>query len=469
MWNYYESPILYTGTLSILLVPLYFFYANKKNKIIYGILFGSLFIFLLFPFFSHFFNAFSANSYRWTFIIIIFISILNARSLDYITENKMKFSNISLYLLISSIAFVSIDLLLIGNEVFNWSQYFAHSFKYLFISLLFLVIYGVLIKKINLSTFKNLIIIMICIELAGFSSITVNRGMYSKESVESKIGYNDYTNEAVDYINNKDKGLFRIDKSYNSVFLADAMIQGYRGVKSYNSLNQPSYIEFLRTMEVPFKIVNHPNYLTGLDLNTTYSRLLGVKYLLINNLALPPNGYELLDQIGNVKIYEDKYSLPLGFTYNNFISYEKFMEYNARERDNILLKAFVLNKNTTDSIGYKEYSANESDNSNVLASIAINDEEIELNNIEPIMGDINTSLTFNAVTSDPHIIIPVTPIESINQEIKVSMTISSNITSEGQIFFGGNDGFSEENSNTFKYGVGDTYYERTLDYWVSVN
>lgn len=218
LWNYYEAPMLYSGTISFLLIPLYFFYASRKNRIIYGLLFLSLFLFLLFPFFSQFLNAFSANSYRWTFIIIIFVSIINAKSLNYIIENKLRINNNLLFALILILIFISVASLLIGNDLLNWSQFFTHSFKYLFISFLLLLAYSFLIKRISNKFYKKVLLVLICIELIAFSSITVNRVVLTEESINSRTGYNDYTKEALEYIDKRDDGFYRLDKSYNSVF-----------------------------------------------------------------------------------------------------------------------------------------------------------------------------------------------------------------------------------------------------------
>ncbi|MNI14349.1 Bacterial membrane protein YfhO [compost metagenome] len=68
------------------------------------------------------------------------------------------------------------------------------------------------------------------------------------------------------------------------------------------------------------------------------------------------------------------------------------------------------------------------------------------------------------MNSDPQIILNLPLIGLGDQKIKVSMIIQSDIISEGQIFWARDNGFVEENSVKFNYGVGDTYYERTLDY-----
>ena len=57
-------------------------------------------------------------------------------------------------------------------------------------------------------------------------------------------------------------------------------MQDYRGIKSYNSLNQPSYLRFLEALDVPFTILKSRNHITGLDDRPLLQTLLGVKYVL---------------------------------------------------------------------------------------------------------------------------------------------------------------------------------------------
>lgn len=464
VWNYYEAPMLYTGTVSLVLVPLFFVHSNRKSRIIYGLLLLVLFLFLLFPFSSLLLNAFSANSYRWTFIIIVFVSIINAKSLNYIFERKLKINTGFLMILFSFFLFTSITSLLIGNDLLNWGEFFTHSFKYLFISLVLLALYCLNMKYIYISLFKRVFLILICLELASFSSITVNRVMLSKETIESSTGYNDYTKNALEYISSNDLGFYRIDKSYNSVFYADAMIQGYKGVKSYNSLNQPAYLDFLRSMEVPFKNINHPNYLTGLDSNTNLNRLLGVKYFLVNNAAILPNGYRLINESGNIKIYQDDYALPLGFAYDNFISYEEFSKFNVSERSDILLKSFVSKEVAEDALTYKSIDLSRIDASNVFNTLPLNEKNISLINIEPVNGDLGTVFTFNALNNDPQIVLPLIKNENMKRKVKLSLKFNSNISSSGQLFFGKENNFVEENTRSFNYIAGDNYLEFIFDY-----
>ena len=460
--NYYEAPILYTGTISLLLIPLFFLYSNKKEKIIYGILTFALVLFLVFPFFSFFFNAFSAYSLRWTFIIILFMNIINAKSLHYIIESRFKVEKSKLSFIIFLIIFLGMTSLMIGNDLLNWGTNFTHSFKHLFVSFILIIIYAVFVRNINRKIYRKALVTLICIELTAFSYISVNREMLSPNNLNSRIGYNDYTIEALNYINSIDTDLFRIDKSYNSGYLTDAAFQGYNGVKAYSSLNNPSYVNFLRSINIPFKILDHPNFLTGLDSNTTIARLLGVKYLLVNNSAVVPNGYELQGEVANVKVYRDKYFLPLGFAYSNVVPLENFQEYNSTaEKGQVLLKAFI-STDKTDLSKYKKL--NNERNDKLVRDVIIHEDDTSLVNIDPLVGNLQSSFTFNAVNDDPQIIVPLSSTLEDNQKLKLSMNITSTMASQAQVFFDVDSEFNEENSITFSYNEGETHIERTFDY-----
>lgn len=459
--NYYEAPILFTGNITILLIPLFFFYSRKKDKIVYGILGALLILFLIFPFFSFMFNAFSAYSYRWTFIIIVFMNLINAKSLHCILEEKKKIDKFGLAYLIGLIIFVGMASLLLGNDLLGWGPNFTHSFKHLLFSIILIAAYAIILRNITYKACRQALLILVCIEMALFSSISVNREMFKVSNLHLKSGYNDYTNEVIDYINSIDGELMRIDKSYTSGYLADSVFQGYNGVKSYSSLNNPSYVNFLRGMGVPFKILDHPNFLTGLDSNTNIARLLAVKYLLVNNEAVVPAGYELINEVDNIKLYKDKYYLPLGFAYSNVISMEDFQKLNNEKKSETLFKAFI----SADKSDLTYYQLLKEGNVDMLVeNVLIDESKVNSVNIEPISGNLTSSYKFNSVNTDPQIFFPISLNIGENQKWKISMKISSSTASQVQLFYDVDSKFNEENSVTIDYAEGETYIEKTFNY-----
>lgn len=453
-WNYYEAPVIYTGLISILLLPLFFIYAEKRLKIIYGIFLGIISIFIIFPFFSLVFNGFSAYSYRWTFVIILFVVFLVSRSLDFILLKKVNNKIIVfLCLIFSVIGLVSI---LLGNVFLNWNKENIKNSTFVFmICLMFYIVYSFHIKYISREKVKLIgkysLIFFVSIEMAlfSFSTINSNRNLLNIDYVNNS-GYNDGVNDAINFLNGFDSDFYRIDKGFDSVFLNDSLMQNYRSVKAYNSLNHPSYIQFLRTLDVPFKIKNHPNYITGLDSRKKLGILLGVKYFLDYEDKKSPSGFSYLTTINNINIFKNNYYIPFGFTYDSFIPVEKFAQFNENEKDSIILKSFV-SEDENDSSLYSQY--NDQEISELKAELSYlninqNKEKLIFKNIEVNENNFPEKLKLSAKNNDPQILIPLEEIYEANK-IKIKLDIDSPITSTFQIFWGTNNKFSEQKSASF--------------------
>ena len=68
-------------------------------------------------------------------------------------------------------------------------------------------------KAKNTLNLKYTFVVLVCIELIYLSGLTVNRRtIVSASEIKEKVGYNDYTLEAVAYLKSIDKSFYRIDK-----------------------------------------------------------------------------------------------------------------------------------------------------------------------------------------------------------------------------------------------------------------
>jgi len=99
-------------------------------------------------------------------------------------------------------------------------------------------------------TSKILLIVLCVIEVTYLSGITVNkRDVVTQSILKEKVGYNDYTVEAVNYLKQTDKSFYRLNKDYSSGLaihssINDAKVQGYYGTPSYFSFNQKIILNF---------------------------------------------------------------------------------------------------------------------------------------------------------------------------------------------------------------------------------
>lgn len=350
--NYLEAPVFYIGLINLILAPQVFTYLNMRQKISYAAFALAAIFPIIFPFFRHALWLFTGNYYRgFSFFVALILLIYSIQALS----NIDKVFKVNKLLLIVTLA------ILLGFLFLPYvPQISSRINKELrFVITFFLVCYAFLIYLLSLKKYKTvtqiMLFITILIELSCFSSITVNnRAAISSEEFRQKVGYNDYTVDALSYLNSIDKSFYRIIKEYSSspsIYSGfnDAKTQNFKGTSSYYSFNQSNYIKFLQEVGVIKKGDEHETrWAPGLVERPLLQPLASVKYLLIKGDAsyfLSKDRYEYLSQFGDVKIFKDGYYLPLGFTYGNFLTMSNFRQLPPILKDAALLNAFVVSDN----------------------------------------------------------------------------------------------------------------------------
>lgn len=347
--NYLEAPIFYCGLASLLLVPQIFCFVDKRCKIINTGISLLCVLLIIFPFFRWAFWGFSGDYYRTlSFLMVLIVLWFSLQSLNFIDKT----GRLSLRLLTGTLALLLLAL---------FFPYFDNAKSPIDLNLrniaaVFLAGYAVLIYFIGKRKFKcwaqMLFFAMVCVELVYFSSITVNKRLIvSAEELRSKTGYNDYSVDAIAWLNSKDSSFFRLAKTYSSgpaihSSLNDAQVQGYYGTASYDSFNQLHYVKFLGEMGVLNSASEtETRWVQGLErpFREFLLTFASVKYILAKpGINLSDKGYKLKNTIGNVSVFENDYFLPLGFTYDKYITYEKFKNLPSGDKERILLRASVV-------------------------------------------------------------------------------------------------------------------------------
>jgi uncharacterized membrane protein YfhO len=350
--NYLEAPMFYSGLISLLLVPQAFTFLDKRKKIIYGLFLLIWILPVIFPFFRYSFWLFTGNYYRgFSFFVSLALIYISLQALN----NIIRLGKINLLILISSAVvffiilsypyFQDADINPINDGLLNFVK-------------IFLIGYALLLIAIKIKNLKEyvpiLLLIMLCIELGYLSHITVNnRPVVTKEEMNGKTGYNDYSIEAVDYIKKHDKSFFRIDKNYASSpamhgSLNDGMVQDYYGTSAYSSFNQINYILFLQAVDIARKGVEEDSrWAQGFSGRPVLESISSVKYRLSKKVNYQDQQiqYDSIAKFGDVTVLLNKYYLPFGFIYDHFITRSEFDQLSTTQKDFTLLRAFVVNDN----------------------------------------------------------------------------------------------------------------------------
>ncbi|OGH62483.1 MAG: hypothetical protein A3G34_12855 [Candidatus Lindowbacteria bacterium RIFCSPLOWO2_12_FULL_62_27] len=351
--NYYEAPELYCGLVSLLLAPQFFALVQKKpTRRLCGLFCLAVFLALLFPFFRHMFWLFSGNEYRTiSLFLTLLILFLGVRALSLIDTQ----SRVDVPLLIGTL------LVLLAALYFPWPVATVDR-DLRGMAAGFLAADAILIYAVGTGKFKTMfracLLAAVAAELSWFSIVsTHSRPVITGEEVRQKSGYNDYTVDAVARLNATDTGFFRVLKDYSSSpaehrGLNDAKIQGYRGTSSYYSFNQLHYIRFLSEVgiiDARDELATHWAY--GLERSPVLLSLVGVKYFLSKSKEphMLRYGYQQREKIGDVHIYENKFSLPLGVTYASCQPYGDFKRLDPASKVTSLMYSAVTEDNRRDA------------------------------------------------------------------------------------------------------------------------
>jgi hypothetical protein len=343
--NYLEAPLFYCGLSTLLLAPQSFAFMDSRRRRLYGTLVVLAFLPVFFPYFRYAFWAFSGDYFR---ILSLFVAVvlifLAARALDRLETRPAPpraWTAVPLagaLLLLAAAPFA-------GAPVNPGLEALCAFFLAAYAAAILLMR-----SKANGRAARISYLALLCFEAALFSSVTVGtRPAVSARDLRDRIGYNDFTVEAVAYLKSDDHSFYRIVKNYRSGLamhgsLNDAKAQGYYGVASYDRFNQKSAVEFLgETGVIDHSRETDTRWLTGLGARPGLESLLAVKYLLFKGSGGPDSRrWERLVSFGDVSVFRNRRFLPLAFGYDRFMTRAALRRLDPPGKDAALLESAVV-------------------------------------------------------------------------------------------------------------------------------
>ena len=402
-YDFMRSPILYSGLLTLLILPQLFFMQNKNQK--RALIFISLIslITVIFPFFGYLFNGFQELYFRWTYGVITFNLLSVAIILNAIYKDKTL--NLSVLKITLAVLFFGLLLFwmyyrrhdgewkmnyLVGSFYSDKNHYIQNRLIILFS---FLTAYFILLHFINKYkvVVAFLFIIIIGTELIVEHSPTFyERGLVKKNHNPYQTKFARDNQILLNRIKKNDLSQFyRIEQQYypfgTGMTRNNSLAQNYYGLKSYTSFNSKSTYEFCSFFNL-IKKGHWANILPSWEPNIQrYSLLnvLSVKYLLSKD-SIQSKELKLIDQYNGIKVYRNLNSLPLGVTYKHFITESKLQSFSDTLKDKTINSKLVIQdkdvkklksyfQDTSDSEKFKILKFRQSD---ILGSVHSNSKQI---------------------------------------------------------------------------------------------
>ena len=344
--NYLEAPMFYTGLLALLLAPQVFRFLDRRTKIVFGVFLALWLLPVIFPYFRYAFWLFTGDYFRaYSFLVGLVLLLFSMQALDRILAEQ-KLSLITLGITVAV-------LLILLNYPYSQESITVSSIS-MFVTLL-LIAYAVLLYLMSRPGRPVMLCYVffaaVAIEVAFLSlQTTGGRDAITLGELKERVGYNDYSLDALNTIKKNDKSFYRVDKNYGSspaIFgsINDGMSQDYHSTSSYNPFNQEYYIFYLQLMGVSDKNnETQSRWAMGLTDRPLLEAINRVKYTM-GKKTINPVWYAVSDTIGtygDVNLFRSKILQPFGITYDHYIKESTFATLSNMQKDFVSLRAAVV-------------------------------------------------------------------------------------------------------------------------------
>lgn len=334
--NFLEAPAFYCGLLTLLLILPVYLSTRGKQKAGFSIGLAGIVLYIFIRPVRFLANGLSGHTFKlaslWVIVLLLFIAASGFDMfLKELREHGLKSMIVTAVLIIVLSVVCAVDGM-------SWIK--------LFVSIAFCICYVMALwlyrgKHMELLQLKTAILILVSVEVLTMSYGCVNnRGTMDEGDV-----YLDGTAEALAWIEQGEgeSGFYRIDKRFEAASYCDSLYQNFMGTVSYigGSGDRKSTGDFCQILAMPVLGGNNHS-VTGFSTSTTVNTLMNVKYVLSKSGIQTNYGYDAVEKVGDVYVYENRYALPLGYVYDNYISMEEFLNLSIMERREIMLSACVL-------------------------------------------------------------------------------------------------------------------------------
>lgn len=185
--------------------------------------------------------------------------------------------------------------------------------------------------------------LLVAVELVAMNYRSVNTR--TRVKFEEWYGgmYYDGTGEIVDWIQNQDDSLYRINKSYDSVRYNDSLVQGYRGMAVYSSTNARELVDLYTFLGYTLTDGYRSHWIRFSAEDDVVNALLGVKYLITRSEDEPDEAfYKEVYSSGEFRVYENQLDLGFGYLYQNQIPQWQFETLRPLEKHVALTEGYCF-------------------------------------------------------------------------------------------------------------------------------
>ncbi len=314
--NYFEDSTLYSGIMTLLLLPLCLLPNNQVRLLwVFPLTCG---IVCLFPQVRWTLNGYASGTFKYlslylsTFCLIGSTLLLQNSECCWVQKNATGKRNLPSFVLVCWGLVIAFFLcaLWVGRETELQVDGRASKEALLFVSG-YVILLLLLSRLPGNGLLRYALVGMVALELALFSRQTAQgtQGALSPAFVDQKQYYfASSTKEALSRIRDMDASFYRVEKGYLDGHLNDALVQGYNGTSAYYGFVSSGITSFYRNFGLSYNSPRLDSYRYGLEKRGDLQTLLGVKYYLCrtDEECDGLQGFAPVDVVDGVRIFQNQ-------------------------------------------------------------------------------------------------------------------------------------------------------------------
>lgn len=371
--------VLYIPIICIIIIPIII--TNLKKKSTPAIIVVVLFIAGLFPVTGKIFNGFSYTVGRWYFVFAFFFVWAAMECMTKQTFSSKKNLRI-MAIWLAVLAVWNIGVCYFAIDIIDDNAMFATLIGLVFGLLIIATAYlrefkwqNVNLNRFSIYQLSNMIIVVILMgSIIGTANMTFYPGVSDllfkyEERGETYEKFSKSTQKAAVKLEAEDEEFFRTDQvdGYNDtrvvrMFTNENIYWGYRSIYTYFSTISSKWLEFNKLMGNNCGYFDRTVSFSN-DNRAALDTLLGVKYFLGDSETKRPGaseyrpyGFEYYETIDGVEVFKNNYSIGLGTCYNKYITESELLQFDALEREQVILQAAVVPDEYEDKVSKTEHA-----------------------------------------------------------------------------------------------------------------
>lgn len=401
-----DSYWLHMGYASPVLIAVFLLFSKKQNSCksykFLKVLFVTGIILSCFPIFGKILNGFGYVSNRWSWAFALIVAYI----LVAMWEDLMNISGKEVLRLFASLVIYSVMCFVLYPSR-NMKTFVALTIAYIF---LFVIAPLKNENSTPLISYKSKqIITLCCVAVAicanSFYKNAPNAENYAKEAVTFSQASKVFVNEtlAIKSVAEKNniKDFYRYsgrNLELNAGMNAEPKLSS---TSYYTSLNNTNIYNYRVELGIPDWHFQYRNF----DDRTIPTAFESVLYYAVpkNDNKSVPFGFELAKTTNDYKIFENKFFLPLSYSYEKYITKDEWNALSTVQKQAVFLEAAVLDKKENDGNLSKLYHKNFASNavandSDIPYEIICNGEQISMTDKNTfVVTKANSTATINFV------------------------------------------------------------------------